>query len=114
MTIEYRWDALGEVPVVDSEGKELGTFGGVRNEYLKVKAPHAFDYWIPMDTVAEAHSEGLRLKIDEAALEKRKNSDAAESMTETEYEEATDDLPHSIPVERRYEEQAEYLIRPHQ
>lgn len=114
MTTQSRWEALGDVPVVDSEGKELGAFAGAKDGYLKVTAPHAFDFWIPIDTVAETRSDGVRLKVAEDALEKRKNSDKAEDLTETEIEEGTDGLPHSLPVERRYEAEAEYLIRPHQ
>ena len=114
MTTSELWEGMGHVPVIDSDGKELGTYGGVRNEYLKVEAPHARDYWIPQDIIASANSSEVRLKVNHAEVEKRRNLDEGEGLTDTEIEEGTDNLGQPVPMERRYANEAEYLSRPRQ
>ena len=112
----FNWVALeeAEAPVFDSSNKQLGTLGGGRAGYFKVNVSGGFDYWLPQDEIASADTESVCLKHTEAELEGRKNDARAESLTETEIEEGTDDLAHSLPVERRYDAEAEYLVRPHQ
>ena len=110
----FNWAALkeAEAPVYDSEGHELGKIDGGRAGYFKVNVSGGFDYWLPQDEIAQADLEGITLKHSGDELEDRKNDARAESLTETEIEEGTDDLAHSLPLERRYENEAEYLIRP--
>ena len=112
----FNWTALeeAEAPVLDSNSKKLGTLGGGRADYFKVNVSGGFDYWLPQDEIASADSEGVLLKHSEDELEGRKHDDAGESLTSTELEEATDDSGVTIPEERRYENEAEYLSRPHQ
>ena len=112
----YNWNdwASQDIPVLDSRGEEMGRVSDAREGYFKVNAPKAFDYWLPFDTIAEAGSDAIRLRITKDEAQTRKNDDAAESLTSTEIEESTDDRSQSLPVERRYEQEAEYLSRPRQ
>ena len=116
ITSQYNWTSWTErnTPVFDSHNVELGCVTEAREGWFKVQVDGGFDYWLPFDTIADAGASEIRLRISKAAVEERKNDDRAEHLTETEVEEATDDLPNALPVERRYEAEAEYLSRPHQ
>lgn len=116
ITSQYNWTSWTEqqTPVFDSENTELGHVAEAREGYFKVRVDGSYDYWLPFDTIADAGAAEIRLRITKAEVEERKNDDRAESLTDTEIEEATDDLPNPIPVERRYEAEADYLSGPHQ
>ncbi len=112
---QYDWISWSEnTRVIDSENTELGRVKDAREGYFKVQVDGGFDYWLPFDTIAEAHAEEIRLKVTKAEADERKNDDRAETLTDTEIKEATDDLPHALPVEKRYANEADFLSRPRQ
>lgn len=101
--------------VIDSRGEELGTVSEVRDGYFKVNVSHARDFWLPFHTIARTEgAEVVHLNLAGDELDEAKTSSVMESLGPTDIEESLDDSSQSIPVERRYENEADYLSRPHQ
>ena len=100
--------------VIDSSGKEVGTVKEVRDGYFKVNVSMAPDYWLPFHTISGTEGgEVVHLNLAGDELEKARIMSGIESLGPTDIDESLDDSSQSIPVERRYENEADYLTRAH-
>jgi hypothetical protein len=99
--------------VYDREGRELGKLAEMRESYFKVNVRMARDYWLPVHLIEQVDGDRITLSVAEDVLEQEKLDSGIEDLTQTDIEEATDDTLNPLPVERRYEAEADYLTHPH-
>ena len=102
-----------ESVVFDASGKELGKVTEVSESYFKLDISMGFDYWLPYHLIDRADGGQIHLTVNEDALDKEKVDARTEDLTSTEVEESVSDTNNPVPMERRYEAQAEYLTHPH-
>jgi hypothetical protein len=98
--------------VIDRDGEELGTLSASHEGYFKVNAPRAFDYWLPFDTLDRVDGDRVVLTLTKDQVEERKLDAGGEDLTPTEIEESLSPTNHPAPMERRYDNQADYFLHP--
>ena len=101
-----------EAPVFDSKGEKLGTVKQLGEEHFKIDVHMGRDYWLPYTLVESDRGGEVHLTCAGDDLEQYKTDAGAEDLGPAQVEESLAHTNNPLPMERRYDAEAEYLTHP--